>query len=92
MSDIDQVIKKCVDDIWAEYDKDNSGALDKAETKLFVQNTLHEMSTTVSFSIKTSRPASRSSTRTAPEPSRRKRWPHSSRRLLASERHRIPPV
>ena len=33
MADIDQVIKKCVDDIWSEYDKDNSGALDKAETK-----------------------------------------------------------
>jgi Ca2+-binding EF-hand superfamily protein len=44
MSDIDQVIKKCVDDIWAEYDKDNSGALDKEETKKFVQNTLHDLS------------------------------------------------
>ena len=50
MADIDQVIKKCVDDIWAEYDKDNSGALDKAETKQFVQNTLHEMSDNGEFS------------------------------------------
>ena len=50
MADIDQVIKKCVDDIWAEYDKDNSGALDRAETKQFVQNTLHEMSDNGEFS------------------------------------------
>ena len=40
---IDTVIKKCVDDIWAEYDKDGNGHLDKEETKKFVQNTLMEM-------------------------------------------------
>merc|ERR1712113_1109894 len=40
---IDAVIKKCVDDIWAEYDKDNSGALDKEETKAFVTKTLCDM-------------------------------------------------
>ena len=50
MADIDQVIRKCVDDIWAEYDKDGSGALDKDETKKFVQNTLHEMSDNGEFS------------------------------------------
>ena len=43
MSDIDAVIDKCVEDIWKNYDKDNSGALDKAETKEFVKNTLTEM-------------------------------------------------
>ena len=43
MADIDAVIRKCVDDIWAEYDKDGSGALDKEETKKFVDNTLSEM-------------------------------------------------
>ena len=43
MADIDAVIRKCVDDIWAEYDKDGSGALDKEETKRFVDNTLAEM-------------------------------------------------
>merc|ERR1711966_475891 len=43
MSNIDAVIKKCVDDIWAEYDKDNSGALDKEETKAFVKKTLCDM-------------------------------------------------
>ena len=43
MADIDAVINKCVEDIWAEYDKDNSGALDKEETKKFVDNTLSEM-------------------------------------------------
>ena len=36
MADIDAVIRKCVDDIWAEYDKDGSGALDRDETKKFV--------------------------------------------------------
>ena len=41
---IDAVIAKCVDDIWAEYDKDNSGTLDKEETKLFVKKTLVDMS------------------------------------------------
>ena len=36
MADIDAGIRKCVDDIWAEYDKDGSGALDRDETKKFV--------------------------------------------------------
>ncbi len=39
MADIDAVINKCVDDIWREYDKDNSGELDREETKKFVGNT-----------------------------------------------------
>ncbi len=34
---------KCVDQIWKEYDKDNSGYLDKEETRLFVKKTLQEM-------------------------------------------------
>lgn len=29
MADIDAVIRKCVDDIWDEYDEDRSGSLDK---------------------------------------------------------------
>ena len=29
MADIDAVIRKCVDDIWAEYDEDCNGSLDK---------------------------------------------------------------
>ena len=33
MSEIDIVIAKCVDEIWSKYDKDNSGELDKNETK-----------------------------------------------------------
>ena len=40
---IDAVISKCVEDIWAEYDKDKSGLLDKEETKLFVKSTLTAM-------------------------------------------------
>ena len=35
-SEIDAVIGKCVDEIWSKYDVDNSGALDKEETKKFV--------------------------------------------------------
>ena len=29
-----------MDEIWSKYDDDNSGELDKEETKLFVQDTL----------------------------------------------------
>ena len=47
---IDAVIAKCVDDIWAEYDNDNSGALDKEETKKFVKKTLADMSGGEEFS------------------------------------------
>merc|ERR1712238_585440 len=43
MCDIDTVIAKVVEDIWGTYDKDNSGALDKEETKQFVKDTLKEM-------------------------------------------------
>ena len=43
-ADIDAVITKCVDDIWTQYDQDNSGALDKEETRAFVRNTLADMS------------------------------------------------
>ena len=42
-ANIDSVIAKCVDDIWQEYDKDNSGELDKEETKAFVKKTLCDM-------------------------------------------------
>mmetsp|Transcript_17015 Transcript_17015/g.22916 ORF Transcript_17015/g.22916 Transcript_17015/m.22916 type:complete len:107 (+) Transcript_17015:22-342(+) len=43
VSDIDIVIMRVVKEIWSEYDVDNSGSLDKDETKLFVKNTLCEM-------------------------------------------------
>ena len=43
-TDIDTIINKCVDDIWTKYDKDNSGFLDKEETKAFVKDTMEEMS------------------------------------------------
>ena len=45
MADID-----AVDDIWAEYYKDNSSALDKEEIKKFVCNTLAEMNDSGEFS------------------------------------------
>ncbi len=50
MSDIDITIEKCIDDIWRTYDKDNSGYLDKNETKQFVKNTLTEMGESGEFS------------------------------------------
>lgn len=31
---------KCVNDIWAEFDKDGNGFLDREETKAFVARTL----------------------------------------------------
>ena len=51
MTDIESVINKCVEDIWKEYDKDNSGALDKEETKKFVKNTLSKMSVSGAFPV-----------------------------------------
>ena len=41
---VNDVINKCVDEIWSKYDTDNSGALDKEETKKFVSETLQDMS------------------------------------------------
>ena len=49
-TDIETVSRKCVDDIWNEYDKDNSGSLDSEETMKFVQNTLSEMNDAGEFS------------------------------------------
>ncbi len=50
MTDIDSIIEKCIDDIWRTYDKDNSGYLDKVETKQFVKNTLTELGERGEFS------------------------------------------
>ena len=50
MSEIEAVIAKCVENIWGDYDKDNSGALDKEETKKFMVATLGEMSDTTEIS------------------------------------------
>ena len=40
----DQAIQGVIDQIWATYDVDNSGALDKEETKKFVKDTLGNLS------------------------------------------------
>ena len=50
MPGIDTVIDDCIEDIWRRYDKDNSGELDKAETKIFLKNTLLELGETGEFS------------------------------------------
>ena len=36
----EQAIQAVIDQIWDTYDQDNSGALDKEETKKFVKDTL----------------------------------------------------
>ena len=38
------VIIKCIEEIWAEYDQDNGQAFDKDETKKFVKKTLNDIS------------------------------------------------
>mmetsp|Transcript_28379 Transcript_28379/g.27326 ORF Transcript_28379/g.27326 Transcript_28379/m.27326 type:complete len:89 (+) Transcript_28379:26-292(+) len=47
---IDDIIDKCIEDIWKKYDKDGNGHLDKEETKLFVKQTLFEMEVNDDFS------------------------------------------
>ena len=42
-SDIDVIIAKCVNEIWIQYDDDNSGFLDKEETRTFMTNILSDM-------------------------------------------------
>ena len=48
-SEIDNVIAKCVDEIWSKYDTDGNGNLDKEETKQFVRDTLSDMSDGAGF-------------------------------------------
>jgi len=50
MSDIDNVIKKCVDDIWKDYGKKGSDSLNKDETRKFVMETLASMKDDEAFS------------------------------------------
>lgn len=40
---IDQILDIAINDIWASYDKDNSGSLDKAEVKLLLIDSLVKM-------------------------------------------------
>ena len=40
---MDAHIQQTVDGIWAEYDKDNSGALDKAETLALLSQAMNDM-------------------------------------------------
>ena len=42
--EIDDIIAKLIDEIWDKYDIDNSGALDREETKRFVMETLSDLS------------------------------------------------
>ena len=39
---MDELIKKCIEMIWDEFDKDGNGYLDKDETKAFIIKSLAE--------------------------------------------------
>ena len=39
-TDYEEALMKTVDEIWAQYDKDNNGVLDKSEMRSFVQATI----------------------------------------------------
>ena len=43
MSEVEEIINKCVNDIWGQYDKDGNGHLDKKEAKAFVLKTIVNM-------------------------------------------------
>jgi len=40
---IDDILERCIDDIWAEYDQDRNGHLDREECKDFILSTIREM-------------------------------------------------
>ena len=42
-AELNNLITKCVDDIWLEYDKDCNGSLDKQETRRFMDDIFKEM-------------------------------------------------
>ena len=46
---VDDILRKCVKQIWSEYDDDNSGVLDKEETKRFIMSTIKDMGDGESF-------------------------------------------
>ena len=52
MSAEEQAIQDIIDKIWDTYDVDKSGALDKQETKKFVQDTLGNLGSGDEFSDK----------------------------------------
>ena len=39
-TDYEEALMKTVDDIWADYDKDGNGVLDKTEMRAFVEATI----------------------------------------------------
>ena len=43
MVDVNEVIQKCVDDIWDEYDVDKNESLDRQECRRFILTTLREL-------------------------------------------------
>merc|ERR1712195_420562 len=74
----EQAIQGVIDQIWETYDVDKSGALDKEETKKFVQDTLETSDPVMNSPTKLLMKSSAPSTRTTPVPLRRTRWSFSS--------------
>ena len=74
----EQAIQGVIDQIWETYDADKSGALDKAETKKFVQDTLGNLGSGDEFSMRPLMRFSLPSIRTTQELLRRTRWLSSS--------------
>ena len=52
MADMLVVITKVVNELWPEYDKDGSGALDKEESKNLVESANYEMIDSLPFDEK----------------------------------------
>jgi len=40
---IDDILEVCIEEIWSQYDTDNSGTLDREECKEFILSTIREM-------------------------------------------------
>ncbi|OQS04408.1 hypothetical protein THRCLA_20891 [Thraustotheca clavata] len=44
MADVQAAIDKCIADIWATFDQDNNGYLDREETRNFIESMAEAMS------------------------------------------------
>ena len=83
----EQAIQGVIDQIWDTYDVDKSGALDKEETKKFVQDTLGNLGSGDEFSQEAFDEVFAPSKRITLEPSGSQRWlPSSSNFLVVNER------
>ena len=45
----EKAIKDLIDDLWYKYDKDDSGSIDKEETKQFIKDNLPNIGSSTGF-------------------------------------------